>query len=407
MKWIGVVLLLGVLAGPAAAQSLAEAALVLTPARVLELASLRSPDVLLSEAAIRGSRGRLSAARALLPANPTAEILSASDRRFDRRPSYGITVPFELGFKRARKIGVARWELERDQRRIQDARRLAAGAALAAYYGALHAERRMAIAVDRRRLAEELGRVTGERHRSGEAAQLDVKVASVELARAASEALAVEGEAARRRTDLAATLGLPSGAAIELQGDLADRSVLPPLPEGERGGGDRSDVRAAESELKAASAARSLARLWILPDLAFRLDYDREDAGSVLRRGVNFSVPLADFGRVEQAEADVRQSQAHIELATRRASATAEVEGAQRVYGLALAAVDRLEEVGLVAAQETQSMAEESYRAGKINLAALIVVRHEAIEARRDHVDRLLEAAIAGIDLAVARETLP
>ena len=405
MKWMGFALGLALAPGPVAAQTTTSAPIVLTSQRVLELARTTSPDVLRTEAVIKGARGRLGAARAILPANPSAEILATSDRNFDRRPSYGVTVPFELGLRRAKRIGVARAELERDERRVLDARRLVSGAALVAYYEALHAERRLAIAKDRRALAEELSAIASERHRTGDAARLDVNLAGVERARAESEALAAESDIARRRADLAAVLGLPSGSAIVLEGDLADRSLLPdPAPVAAEA--ERSDVLAAESELRAARAAGSLARLWILPDLAFRVDYDREDGGSVLRRGLNFTVPIADFGQAERGEAAAREALAGIELATRRASASAEVAGAITAYAKALAAVERLEASGLASASETQSMAQESYRAGKINLAALIVVRHEAIEARREHADRLLEAAVAGIDLAIARETL-
>jgi cobalt-zinc-cadmium efflux system outer membrane protein len=47
-------------------------------------------------------------------------------------------------------------------------------------------------------------------------------------------------------------------------------------------------------------------------------------------------------------------------------------------------------------------MARESYRAGKMDLPAVLVVRREALDTRREYLDRLLEAALSGIDLAVA-----
>ena len=48
-------------------------------------------------------------------------------------------------------------------------------------------------------------------------------------------------------------------------------------------------------------------------------------------------------------------------------------------------------------------MVRESYRAGKMDLPALLLVRRDLLETRREYLDRLLDAALAGIDLAVAR----
>jgi hypothetical protein len=45
--------------------------------------------------------------------------------------------------------------------------------------------------------------------------------------------------------------------------------------------------------------------------------------------------------------------------------------------------------------------------AGKLDLPALLLVRAHALDARREHADRLLDAALTGIDLAVAAGSLP
>jgi cobalt-zinc-cadmium efflux system outer membrane protein len=83
-------------------------------------------------------------------------------------------------------------------------------------------------------------------------------------------------------------------------------------------------------------------------------------------------------------------------------AAAAEFEGFRGIYEQASAAAEQLGDRGLPRVRESETMARESYRAGKLDLPALLVVRRELLDARREHVDRLLDAALAGIDLAVA-----
>ena len=41
--------------------------------------------------------------------------------------------------------------------------------------------------------------------------------------------------------------------------------------------------------------------------------------------------------------------------------------------------------------------------AGKIDFSALLVIRRDALETRREHLDRQLEAALAAVDYWAAR----
>jgi cobalt-zinc-cadmium efflux system outer membrane protein len=52
---------------------------------------------------------------------------------------------------------------------------------------------------------------------------------------------------------------------------------------------------------------------------------------------------------------------------------------------------------------ENERMARESYAAGKIELTAMLVVRREALDTRAEYLERLLEAALAAVDLWVAQ----
>jgi cobalt-zinc-cadmium efflux system outer membrane protein len=377
----------------------------LTAARVANLAAARAPLVLIAETRVLEARGRLAGARALAEENPVVEGFFGSENDPDRTTEAELQIPFGLGWRRNRRIAESRAAVEREQHLLGDARRRAMGFALSALYRVLHAEERHEIAGDRRALAEELRRVVSERVRTGDAARLELLVAEVELSRAESEALSEAREVAHARRELATALGLPSGATLEVSGELSDRSLFETQNAGDPD--RRADVLAAESEVKAAEAGVSFQRAAAIPELSLRVSYERSRAEDVVRPGLAVSLPIFNHGQGPRAEAGARRDRAIVELSVQRALARAEIEGAQAAFDRSLASVRELETRGLPRAAETEALARQGFVAGKLDLPALLVVRANALDARREHADRLLDAALTGIDLAVAAGSLP
>lgn len=377
----------------------------LTARGVIELAKTRAPEVLVAASRVTEARGRLSGARAL-GQNPTVEGISGSGRDLDHADEIEMSVPLGIGLRRFRQVAEAKAGLDREGHALVDARRLVIGMALGAYYRVLHAERRLVLARDRQRLAQELNRIAAERLRTGDVARLDLLVAETELSRAESEVLSEERGVAQTRVGLAGILGLSSGAAIEIEGNLSDRVLIDSvasLTPAER----RPDVLAAESEVRAASAAVSLARTALVPELSFRLNYQFTQDENLVRPGLSVALPIFNFGQSARGQANARRERARIELDARRAAALAEVEGARDAYRTMLASVQEIEERALPRATEVETLARQGYEAGKIDLTTLLLVRGNALETLRQHADRLLEAALAGIDLATSVGVIP
>ena len=392
---------LGLWSSGAAAQVAIDSKDSLTAARVVELARAGAPEVLLAQTRVLEARGRLTGARALTQENPVIEGVANADRRFERRTDLELTVPIGFGLHRSRRVGVARAEVQREAHLVADAARRAIGTALAAYYRVLHAEQRVALARERQTLADELQRTAAEKVRAGDAARLDLNVAETELSRAESEVLSAEHLVARARVELAVVLGLPSGTGLPVAGDLADRSLLESMSI-DTTAGRRPDVLAAESEARVAAAEAALAWTAFLPGLSLRWNHGHEGGEAIERRGVVLSIPLFNHGQGERGQARARRERARVELESRRAAASAEVEGARNGHRAAVGAARQLEARGIPRAFETEAMAQESYRSGKMDLPGVLVVRREALETRREDLDRLLEAALSAIDVAVA-----
>ncbi|MDZ4804928.1 MAG: TolC family protein [Candidatus Eisenbacteria bacterium] len=401
MSWIMASCLLAsmLLVSPLHAQRSAPAD-ALTRARVVELAMERAPDVLDADARLLESHGRLRGAR-ILTGNPVVDVVTGGSGGGGNRTEVEISVPVGFGLKRARRIGVANAELQRDERLAEDARRLAVGAALNAYYRVLHVTSRLGVARERLVLAERLRSAIGDRFTSGDVARLDLNVAETEVSRARSDVFVEQQGIAEARAGLALVLGLPSMTDRDVVGDLAERPALEEF-RNDSELTERPDIQAAASQLKAAGAEHSLAGMAALPDLAFRLNYQRAGDDSEWLPGFAVTVPVFDRGQGIRTETRARTHRARLELERRTAAASAEQEAATAAYTAAVASVEELEKNALPRALEIESMSEESYLSGKSNLGAMLVLRRETLETRLDYVDRLLEAALRGVDVGLA-----
>lgn len=373
----------------------------LTRDRVADLARDRAPLVLDADARRLEARGRLTGAR-ILTDNPTLDLVTGGDADEARRTEIELTAPIGLGLARARRIGVARAELRREESLVADARRLAVGAALNAYYRVLHATRRLEVERERLALTDRLRAAVGERLHSGDVARLDLAVAELEASRARSALLVEQQGLIDARAELGQLLGLATMAGVEVLGDLSDRAPFDSLVvDVDADAGDRPDVRAAARQREAAEAARALAATAALPGFALRLNYSHQGEITEWMPGVAFSLPVFDRGQGMRAETRARADGARLAYERLSAAARAQAEAARLAYADAVAAVGELEQQALPRAVEVEGMAERSYLSGKSNLGSMLALRRETLDTRKEHVDRLLEAARRGIDVAL------
>jgi len=375
----------------------------LTLSRVIELAGTNSRDVRIAVTRIAEEEGRFTGAQVRSIENPKLE--AALGPRFGTTTTVDVDVsveiPFERGGKRDRRVAVARAGVQREKHAVDDARRQAIAIAAGAYYRVLQAEERLRLAEERKALAGELLRVARERHQGGDAPLFDVNLAQAEMSRAKSAIASEKGLVARARAALAASLGLPSGGDHRVEGDLKDRSFFDAIPS-EIPLEKRSDLLAALAEVDASRAGVVLAEAQQRADIAFRVGYRHEEGNDIFQGGVSIPLPIFNPGKGPVQEARARSDRARIDAEARKAAVSSEIEGARRSYAAAAESVWLLEKDGLPRQQENEALAREGYRAGKINLATFLLVRRDVLDTRREYLERLLEAAEAGVDLAAA-----
>lgn len=395
--------LLTALALPTVAVADGEGKRPLTLARVIELSIANAPEVRLATTRIAESEAKLAGAQVRTLENPKLD-LAAGPRNGSGSSTdveVGFEIPFELGSRRDKRIALAQADIQREKHAAGDVRRQAVSVTVGTYYRVLQAEERLRFASDRKKLADELLRIARERHQSGDAAKFEVNLAQTEVARAESDIAAAQGHVASTRTLLAKALGLPSGADLQVVGDLRERSFFDTIRSAPAHG-ERDDLKAARAEIEVSRAVISLAEAERMPALAFRVSYKREGNDNIALGGITISLPFLNPRPGPLQEARVQNQRSQIAAEVRQAAISAEIEGSRIAYDAAVEAVRRIEADVLALQQENESLSGESYRAGKINLSTLLQVRRDALETRREYLERLLEAADAGVELASA-----
>ena len=390
------------LSGPSLAKAVEQE--ILTLSRVMELAAGTAPQVRLSTTRVEESEARLAGARVRTLEDPALDL--GVGRRNGEELStdleVGLELPVEFWGRREKRVALARADLDKERYLAEDVRRQAVSKAVAAYFRLLQARERFTLAQGRWSLAEEVLRIAEERLQAGDAPKFEVNLAKTELARAASEIAAAQGQVARARASLAQSLGFSAGAPFEIKGDLDDRHYFDAVLQ-EPLDPKRPELLAARAEVEASEAAVALAQAEQRPDVGLGLSFKREGDEEVVMAGVRFSLPFfnpRNEGPILEAKAQKRR--AEILAETTRQEIATDIEGSSLAYEAAVEAARRMENEALPLQEENERMARESYRAGKINLATLLQVRREALETRTEYLERLLEAAEAGMSLASA-----
>lgn len=372
--------------------------------RVIATARTRAPASTVARAQIDEARAALVGARRLSTRNPVLQA-DVGPRWADGRSTdlqSQLSIPLDLGGRRAKRIAVAEAEIRQQELVSEAAVRQAVARAVNAYYTVLHAERRLALAQERVQLAIAAEATAAQRHAAGDVSEFEVNLARGEVARAHAGVASAQSEASRARGQLAAALGVPVAHVKTVTGELADRAFVDASI---KRTGTRADLQALAQEATLARAEAALAQTARWPGLDFNLSFEHERDADIFLGGIAVALPLLDRGQGDAARAYARAKRAEAELAARTTLAGIQVQSAQSTYSSAVTAARLLEQQAIPVSLENEKDAAASYRAGKIDFATMIVIRREALETRREHLDRLLEAALAGVELWVAQGT--
>lgn len=374
----------------------------LTLERALALARSQAPIAASLEAEVDEARARLRGASVILDANPVLETQSGPRWSPDGTTlDVGVRVSqeFEWGGRRAARIRSAESGLRGAQASADDAMQDHLRRTAVAFLEALHAERSAALSRVGQTLGEELVRVTLRRRDAGEASELDVHRARMELARTQAELYAARITREEAVATLRVLIGLPLDAELRMTGELT-----PPPPEPLDQLMERAMAHPALAVLEAraeeADAERAVAEGSRWPGIGVGVGYVREADEQFAQASLALTLPVFNREQGRRGEAIVRGRRLRAELQARKRALAIQVQTAFVVHGLCLEAMAAFEEGLLDTFDGLQERTKRAYESGQLSLSDVLTLRREMLETRRRHLDRQLEAAISGVELA-------
>ncbi len=363
-----------------------------------------APEVRASEAQIAVSRAAVTAAGVLSLDNPLFSALGGirSNPDGSKRLAGAATLswPVDTGGKRSDRVDAATAE-HRDARSTGNLRKQQLLlAVLLRHAMALRDAQQVALAEARAANSQKVLAAAKRRHVAGSVPPIDVSLATLQHGRDAAGALSARGEYNADTLRLAALLGLTTSETARVRGALVPVDEPPPLDVMLRQIDKRSDLQAATARVQAAQARASRERSAASPTINILAQYERDDGSNIGTVGVAIPLALLNANASARAisQAEIRAAQA--ERAALRASALGDIRAHYATYLATKQAREALAPTA-AAVNESIALATRAYELGEGDLASVLLVHREALEAQRALLDSEYAHAVAKLELLI------
>lgn len=291
---------------------------------------------------------------------------------------------------------------------LDDARDLVTLAVGGLYLQVLAAQARLDSAQAQLDTANAVFHQSSEQHQEGVLGRLNLDQSQLQTLAQQQQIITLRNDLAKQKINLARLTGLPPNADYQLTDDFPFspapvQSVNDALARAEQ---QRSDLKAAQSQVDAARKSLSAARAEHLPSLSVSGYYEAIGTNPAQAQGAfnvvgTLNIPIWQGGKIEadtaQAAAVLAQRQA--ELDDTRDQIEAEVREAYLDLEAAAGQVDVARQ-NLQVAQETLEMARARMQAGVINTVEVVRAQQTVSGAQLDLINSVFAHNLAKLSLA-------
>lgn len=326
--------------------------------------------------------------------NPELSTLVEDNRQATRTTTIQLNQPIELGGKRSARVNAARAAQGQADLDVAARRAQVKSQVTAAFYG-------VAVAQERVRLSEELGRLASQAREAASKRVLAGKVSPVEElkaqvaeAQALSASTVAQSEWRAAVSQLRQALGAPTAKFERVQvdiGQLPSAGQWEPLSQ-------RLDtspaIARAQQEIARRQALRDLERARRIPDLTLTLGAKRDQQ---LGRdqpivGVSLVLPLFDRNQGAILEASRREDKARAEFDALRASIEAQAVQALSQLTSALTQAQMLRDKVLPAARQAFAASTKGYELGKFGFLDVLDAQRTLFDAETQALSAAAQA---------------
>ena len=392
------------------------------------LALAENREFLAEQQALAIARGQLTRAR-VYAFNPELEFQApgVGDRGAIREYEASLSQEVEWAGQRGLRIRAARLGLDRAESVARDAARNTLAEVSMAFYTVLAADQRLAVARELLQLNEQLLAATRIQAREGEISSMEANLAEIEAGRGRARVLTALRVATSSRLELQRLIGIAPDREIRLLDEVPrapdpaalnlDSLVALALAH-------RPDLESQTRAMDQAEALTRLARREAIPNLSIGVFVEREEqaygaiggqggpgGGTVLESprvglGVRVPVPLFDRNQGVIAERAAQTEQARLFRQATELAVRTQVTNAVRAYRTASEEARVFERDVLQPARANQRLLETAYRAGKVGLPTLMLLRNQLLDAELGYGEAWLAARRALVALQASTATL-
>ncbi len=365
----------------------------------LAIARERAPGLIAARARVVEAQAALVGASMRLD-NPELDgsfgprFADDANRKFDF--GIGLSQQFENGARRKARTAAATEGVAAAEARLLVAERDVLREVSVAFLDAQFLQRQHTLLLDALTIAAEAQQIAERRFALGDVAALDVNTARVERARLEAERHVVDAQRLGALGALGQLLGATTVPNVGLASQPPPRRQLSELLQAVD---SRPELRAIDAEIRQAEARLSLASaskgsLW-----GVSARYEHDEGDHVVMGGLTVTLPTFNKGQDINAEATAHLAALRLERAALANSWALLIRARLLVLEAQGRALDVIERDALPAALDNEGLARRSYETGQISLIDWIVLRREAMQVRREQLDRLRDIAIASVEL--------
>jgi len=391
--WAAAVVVL--VCGTAMAQQAARLSLQMA----LDLAAKQNLDLVAARARRAVSLAGVQIARQR--PNPTFNFTALRDEPHE---GWFVGQPFELGGKRGRRIDVANQEGALTDLEIGGLERQIRRRTRESYFQLSFSQAESQRLRHVLELAQRLHQIAQERFDAGDVPQLEVIQAGLEVSRAQSDYKVAQQEERVSLSQLNALLNEPAMTPWQLGEALQDLPPAVSLPELiQLAYNSNPDLQHVAQEQKVEESRRALLKAERIPNMDFEygLDFNSPHDFRVGPRGqLSLVLPLFTRNQGEIAQSRATQRLLDAQGAATKRSVAAQVETA--FYGLDAqrTQAETYRQSLVPVALQLESLAEESYRAGKADILMVLTAQRNVQDVEHNYLQSLLsvQSTFAGLE---------
>jgi cobalt-zinc-cadmium efflux system outer membrane protein len=271
------------------------------------------------------------------------------------------------------------------------------------FFGLVAARSLTAQRADALALAKRLQEIARARFDAGDVPQLEVFQAELEVARADADLIVQQQQEKVALSRLNALLNEPAETQWETLGSLEDAPGARALVDlVSRAAQTNPDLVHLAQEMKVEQSRRALLQAGRIPNLTVEFGSDFSappDFRAGPRGGISMELPLFSRNQGELAQSAAALRALEGESAATRRSVAGRVEAAYFEWNARQTQVDLYRKSLLPTVRRLESLAEESYRAGKANLLTVLDAQRNVQQVQREYLDSLLALQIAFAEL--------